>query len=118
LRALVKHQDPSGAWHQVVDEPGSYREFSSTCMITFAMLRGMRGGRLSREEFEPIVARAWPAILARVGEKGQLFDVCVGTGKHKTLRGYFDRPAIFAPDPRGGGMALLVAVEMARASKR
>lgn len=118
LRALLKHQDPDGSWHQVVDEPGSYRELSATCMITFAMLRGIRAGRLSKEEFQPTIDRAWLAILARVGPNGQLVDVCTGTGKQKTLRDYYDRPAIFGPDPRGGGMALLVAVEKGRQSSK
>ncbi|MGI9243045.1 MAG: glycoside hydrolase family 88 protein, partial [Verrucomicrobiales bacterium] len=40
LAALIEHQDASGMWHQVIDHPESYREFTSTCMITFAILRG------------------------------------------------------------------------------
>jgi unsaturated rhamnogalacturonyl hydrolase len=40
LRALLKHQDAGGAWRQVIDRPESYREFTSTCMISFALVRG------------------------------------------------------------------------------
>jgi hypothetical protein len=40
-------------------------------------------------------------------------DVCTGTGKQKSLRDYYDRGAILGPDPRGGGMAWLIASEMA-----
>ncbi len=113
MAALRKHQGPTGAWHQVIDVPGSYRELTCTCMITFAMVRGVRNGWLERKAYEPAIRRAWDAIRARVAADGGLVDVCTGTGKQKDLRAYLDRTAILGPDGRGGAMALLVAVEMA-----
>lgn len=113
LAALKTHQDPTGMWHQVIDVPGSYRELTATCMITFAMLRGMRHGWLDRATYEPCVRKSWPAILARIGSDGSLIDVCEGTGKQSSLRAYLDRKAILGFDDRGGAMSLLVATEMA-----
>lgn len=113
LTALKSHQDPTGMWHQVIDVEGSYRELTATCMITFAMLRGMKQGWLDRETYEPCVRKSWPAILARIGADGSLIDVCEGTGKQTSLRAYLDRKAILGPDDRGGAMAILVATEMA-----
>ena len=113
LAALRTHQDPTGMWHQVIDVEGSYRELTATCMISFAMLRGMKQGWLDRATYEPCVRKSWPAILARIGNDGSLIDVCAGTGKHMSLRAYLDRKAILGPDDRGGAMALLVATEMA-----
>lgn len=113
LAALRTHQDPTGMWHQVVDVEGSYRELTATCMITFAMLRGMKHGWLDRATYEPCVRKSWPAILARIGADGSLIDVCEGTGKQTSLRAYLDRKAILGPDDRGGAMSLLVATEMA-----
>lgn len=117
LAALRTHQDPTGLWHQVIDVEGSYRELTATCMISFAMLRGMKQGWLDRETYEPCVRKAWPAILARIGADGSLIDVCEGTGKQTSLRGYLDRKAILGPDDRGGAMSLLVATEMADFAK-
>ncbi len=114
MAALVKHQDPTGMWHQVIDDPGSYREMSSTCMITFAMIRGVRSGWLDEATFGPVIDKAFRAIKARIAADGTLVDVCTGTGKQKTLRDYYDRKAILGRDPRGGAMALLVTTEMAR----
>jgi unsaturated rhamnogalacturonyl hydrolase len=111
--ALVPHQDVTGAWHQVVDHPESYRELTSTSMITFAMLHGVRRGWLPKAQFQSSIERGWKAIKARVASNGSLVDVCTGTGKQKSLRDYFDRTAILGPDPRGGAMALLVATEVA-----
>jgi len=114
LAALVKFQDPTGTWHQVVNHPGSYREFTSTCMITYAMIRGVRRKWLDAGTFVPVIERAWPAIQARIAPDATLVDVCTGTGKQKNLRAYFDRTAILGADNRGGAMALLVTTEMAR----
>ena len=113
LMALLLHQDATGMWHQVIDHPGSYRELSCTCMITYALLRGMQGGWLDRATFEPAALRGWQAIRTRVAADGSLVDVCTGTGKQGSLRAYLDRTAILGKDPRGGAMALLVATEMA-----
>ena len=115
--SLAKYQDPNGCWHQVIDKPASYRELTSTCMITFAMVRGMRLKVLDEKTYEPIVQRAWYAIKTRVRADGRLVDVCTGTGKQQSLRAYYDRPAILGPDARGGAMALLVSTELAQWEK-
>jgi len=113
LQALLKYQDPNGMWHQVVNHEGSYREMTSTCMITFAMIRGVRLGILKEADYQPAITKAWTAIKSRITPTGVLVDVCTGTGKQKNLRGYFDRTAILGKDDRGGAMAITVSVEMA-----
>jgi unsaturated rhamnogalacturonyl hydrolase len=118
LKALLKHQDPTGMWRQVIDEAGAYREMTATCMITFAILRGLREGWLDEQEFLPAVQAAWPAIQERISANGELIDVCTGTGKQKSLQDYFDRPAILGKDERGGAMAFLVVTEYAHWSQR
>lgn len=112
IAALKKHQDASGCWRQVIDKPASYREFTATCMIGFAMLRGIDRGWLPHEEYAEPVRSAWEAVKLRVGADGKLVDVCTGTGKMKSLREYYDRPAILGRDDRGGAMGLLFSVEM------
>ena len=112
LAALIPHQDASGMFHQVIDHPESYREFTSTCMISFAITRGMRKGWLDRETYEPVVDQAWEAIKLRVAMDGQqVVDSCTGTGKQKDLRAYYERKAILGRDDRAGAMALMFATE-------
>jgi len=111
IRALALHQDPTGCWHQVIDRPESYRELTATCMITFAIIRGVHRGWLDAATYSPHIERAWYAIRTRIGSEGWLVDVCAGTGKQKSLRDYYDRTAILGRDARGGAMALLVASE-------
>tara|TARA_R110002096_G_scaffold16106_11_gene55025 strand:+ start:12184 stop:13173 length:990 start_codon:yes stop_codon:yes gene_type:complete len=114
LAALAKHQDAEGMWHQVIDHPESYAEFTGTCMITYAMLHGLRNGWLDRATYEPIVDRAWNAIKTRIALDGEsLTNVCESTGKQKSLEAYFQRRAINGRDQRGGAMALMVSTERA-----
>jgi unsaturated rhamnogalacturonyl hydrolase len=113
LAALKPHQDPlSGCWHQVINRPDSYREYTATCMIGWAMQRGIRRGWLAAEEYQPSVERAWTAIKERTAADGRLVDVCTGTGKQRTLDDYYRRPAILGRDDRGGAMGLMFASEM------
>ncbi len=111
MRAMAQHQDLTGLWHQLVDRPESYREFTSTAMTGFAITRGLRRGWLEREEFAPVADRAWRAIKARVKSDGTLVDVCRSTGRQRSLRAYYDREAILGRDDRGGAMALLFSTE-------
>lgn len=118
LRALRPHQDPgTGCWRQVIDEPGSYAEYTCTCMIGFAMQRGISRGWLDAAAFQPAVDSAWRAIEQRTSLTGNLVNVCTGTGKQKTLQDYLDRTAIQGRDDRGGAMGLLFATELLQAGK-
>jgi rhamnogalacturonyl hydrolase YesR len=113
LEGLVKHQDESGMWHQVIDLPETYLEFSATAMIGYALARGLREGWLD-EEWRPILDKTWNGIAARISDEGELEHVCVGTGPLATLDEYIVRPYTDGLDDRGGAMALWFAVEMAR----
>ena len=83
-------------------------------MIATAMLRGIRNGWIDRETYEPLVEKAWKAILARTGAEGRLVDVCESTGtRGLTDNDYLRRTAILGRDDRGGGMAMFFATELA-----
>jgi unsaturated rhamnogalacturonyl hydrolase len=113
MNALAPFQDEEGMWRQVIDFRGSYPEFSSTAMIATSILRGIRNGWLEARTWQPRVDRAWRAIVARVGADGVLMDVCESTNKQPSLDAYLKRAAILGRDPRGGGMALIFATEVA-----
>ncbi len=111
---LATFQDAeSGMWHQVVDMPASYQEFSATAMIGRAMLLGVRNGWLDRRAYLPRVQAAWRGVSARTFADGTVAEVCESTGKQASVEDYLRRESIWARDPRGGGMALQFAVEMA-----
>jgi rhamnogalacturonyl hydrolase YesR len=113
IATLARFQDAAGLWHQVVDEPASYAEFTATAMIGIAMLRGIQNGWLDAATYQPRLDKAWRAVLARTGSNGDLIDVCESTNKQATLQDYLRREAILGRDIRGGGMAFIFATEMA-----
>ena len=117
MTALKDQQSPDGAWREVVDEPGAYREETATAMLLTAMARGIRLGWLD-QTFTPTVERAWLALAAHVADDGTVIDVCTGTGVGPTKRYYLDRAAIIGADDRGGAMALLAAMEMRELRRR
>ena len=113
LAALAPYQDEDGMWHEVIDQPGVWPEFSATAMIGTAMQMGVRRGWLEARTFQDRIDRAWRAVSARTAPDGSLLDVCESTGKQKSAADYLRRAALAGRDPRGGAMALLFAVTMA-----
>jgi unsaturated rhamnogalacturonyl hydrolase len=114
MTALSRFQDENGMWRNVIDRPGAYAEYSATAMIGAAMVRGIRHGWLDRKTYQPLVDRAWQAILARTGADGRLIDVCESTGtRGLTDEDYLRRAALAGRDERGGGMAMFFATEIA-----
>ena len=113
MDSLGRLQHHSGMLNQVLDIPGSYLEFTATCMMGYAMARGIRLGFLS-DEFNSVVVQAWKGVSERVDEVGNVVDACSSTGVQENVREYVDRPAIFGYDDRSGGMAIWFAVEMER----
>ena len=113
LDGLVGTQNPSGMLPQVLDVPGSYQEFTGTCMLGYALARGLRRGWLDHSYQEPL-SLAWRGVSQRIDGEGNVVDGCASTGVQETVDQYLDRPAIFGFDDRSGGMALWFAVEMQR----
>ena len=116
LDALVDLQRQSGMLPQVLDFPGSYDEFTATCMMGYAIARGLRRGWLS-DDYRPPLDLAWQGVSERIDDVGNVVDACASTGVQQNVRDYLDRPAIYGFDDRSGGMALWFAVEMERLAR-
>ena len=112
MATLAKYQDEDGLWRQVVDHPGAYPEFTCTAMIGFAMLRGIRNGWLDPRTYQPLVDKAWQAVLTRSGPDGVFLDVSESTNKQPSFDAYLHRAAILGRDDRAGAMALMFATDM------
>ena len=110
---LLPYQDVDGLWHQVIDYPGSFAEITSTAMIATAIKRGIDQNWLDSETYQPVVDKAWKAVLTNSSFEGEFINVCEGTGKQRSLDAYLDREAIAGPDRRAGGLLLYFANEMA-----
>jgi len=111
MAAVQPLQDADGMWHQVIDKPASYAEYSCTAMIATSMRLAIRNKWIDRSYIRN-VERAWSGIKARTEPGGVLLDVCESTGKQKSETDYFHRAAVWGKDPRGGAMALLISTHL------
>ena len=111
MKGMVKAQDFEGMWHQVSNVQGSYSETTSTCMMGFALSRGLLMKWISGSVFENALSKAWEATNKRIGYNGSIIDACTGTGVQTNTIDYFKRPAITGFDDRAGSMAIWFSTE-------
>jgi len=70
-------QQPDGLWHPSLLDPGSFplKETSGSGFFTFALAWGINSGLLDRTAYEPVVRRAWNALVECVTLEGKLEHV-------------------------------------------
>jgi unsaturated rhamnogalacturonyl hydrolase len=115
IRALQKHQDASGLWHTLIDDPGSYLEASATAGFGYGILKSVRMGYIS-QEFEEMGLRAARAVIANIDAAGELKNVSFGTPVFADLDGYRKIP--LTSMPYGQAMAILCLGELRRTHVR
>ena len=110
IDSIIKYQDASGMWHQVVDHPESYEETSSSAMFVLSIARGITNGWID-ESYKENVIKGWNAIAAKISNDGIVQGICRGTGIGDDLEFYFTRETP-PNDPRGLGAVLNAGVEV------
>ncbi len=67
-------QDENGLWHASLLDPGSYPnpETSSSAFFLYALSYGVNSGLLPKEEFLPLIEKAWKGLVACVNGNGKL----------------------------------------------
>jgi unsaturated rhamnogalacturonyl hydrolase len=122
LLALLRYQDESGLWYQVVDKggrPDNWLETSCTCLFVYALASAVRQGVLGAEHAEAAL-RAYRGLLARVREdaKGRfvLPDICIGTSAGD-YENYVTRPTS-SNDLHGVGAFVMACVELHKLGMR
>ena len=111
IHGMIEVQDFEGMWHQVSNVKGSYAEITATCMMGFALSRGLLMQWISGSFFENALSKAWEATNKRISYNGTIVDACTGTGIQKNKIDYFKRPAITGFDDRAGSMAIWFSTE-------
>jgi unsaturated rhamnogalacturonyl hydrolase len=130
IQALVPFQDPAtGLWYQVLDRggaAGNYTEASASCMLVYALAKGIRKGYLA-PEYLTVAQSGYTGILEHlvmVDDGGQvhLTQICAvaGLGGEQWRDGsyeYYINEPIVTNDRKGVGAFLLASAEMERLSK-
>ncbi len=117
LDALLRVQQPGGTFGELVDLPGAWGELTSTCMIGYALARGLRLGWLPDDEavgYRAGLRACWRGLSERIDNAGNVVDGCISTGVMPDTRAYLNRTAVNGHDDRTGSLALWFACEMAR----
>jgi unsaturated rhamnogalacturonyl hydrolase len=91
METLLQYQAPDGMWHQLIDDPQSWAETSSTGMFTFAMITGVKNGWLDAKTYAPAARKAWLSVIKYINTEGDITNVCEGTNKKNDHQYYLDR---------------------------
>ena len=94
MATLLKHQDADGMWHQLIDDPASWPETSSTGMFAYAFITGVRQGWLDEKTYAPAARKAWLRLVTYLDPNGAIREVCAGTGARNDRQYYLDRPRL------------------------
>lgn len=125
IDSMVKYQDESGMWYQVVNfggMEGNYLETSGSAIFAYAILKGVRLGYLE-ESYRSCGVRAFEGICERYlhMEEGNmsLGGICLVAGlggkdkRSGTFEYYMSEPVV-KDDAKGVGPFLLAYTEMRR----
>ncbi|MCQ2006132.1 glycoside hydrolase family 105 protein [Rhizobium sp. NRK18] len=109
--SLRRHQDDSGLWHTLVDDPGSYLEASATAGFAYGLMKGVRKRYLG-SEYGAVAERAMKGVIDNISPAGELMQVSFGTAMGHDLDFYrqIKRTAM----PYGQAMAMLCLAELLR----
>ena len=91
MASLLKYQAEDGMWRQLIDDPDSWPETSSTGMFTFAMISGVKNGWLDEKTYGPAARKAWLKLITYLNEDADIREVCEGTNKRNDRQYYLDR---------------------------
>lgn len=111
VAGIAALQSGSGFWHQLLDRNDSYLETSATAIYVYCIARGINNGWLDAVSYAPVAQLGWSAVSTQINAKGQVENICVGTGMAFDAAFYYHRPVnVFAA--HGYGPVLLSGAEM------
>lgn len=73
-KRVAQLQDPKGYWHASMLDHKSYpnQEMSCSSFFCYALAYGVNSGLLDKSEYQPIVEKAWKAMVSCVNDEGKL----------------------------------------------
>lgn len=106
--AILKEQDSSGRWHQLLTLRDSFEETSGTAMFIYSFVHGYIKGLLT-DEFKKSALRGFEGLKQKIDIKGNIYGTCIGTGTQDTLEDYYKRETP-VNDSHGIGPVILAAL--------
>ncbi len=113
IKGLAALQGKDGFWHQLLDRPDSYEETSATAIFTYCIAHAINEGWIDAVTYGPVAHLGWEALSTKINDKGEVEDVCVGTGMGFDPAFYYYRP-VSVKAAHGYGPTLLAGAEMVK----
>lgn len=114
VQGIVSYQSDSGLWHQVINEPTSYKEASCTAMFVYGIARGLRFGWLDDAvDYKTVVSHGWNALTKyAITRQGHVHGVCSGSRYSFAPDYYMYDLRTVVNDNHGIGIMMLAGVEV------
>ena len=116
IAGLVPLQQKDGFWHQLLDRNDTYLETSCTAIFTYCIAHAINQGWIDALAYGPVAQLGWHAVERSINEKGQIENVCVGTGMGFDPAFYAYRP-VHVMAAHGYGPTIWAGAEMIRLLK-
>ncbi len=113
VKGLVATQSKDGFWHQLLDRNDSYEETSATAIFTYCLAHAINEGWIDAVTYGPVAQLGWEAVSTKINDKGEVEDVCVGTGMGFDPAFYYYRP-VSVKAAHGYGPVIWAGSEMVR----
>ena len=111
INGLMRYQDGTGFWHQLLDRNDSYLETSATAIYAYCIAHAANKGWIDPMTYAPTAILAWNAVSTKVNAEGQVEGTCVGTGMAFDPAFYYHRPVnVYAA--HGYGPVILAGAEV------
>ncbi len=106
----MSYQNSNGFLNQLLDDPSTFEETSSTAMMSLALSRGINMGWLDNSYKDKAIS-SWNSLTKQIGEDGTVYGICQGTGMSTDAEFYKTRKTP-DHDPRGVGAVITAGLEM------
>lgn len=111
IDSLIRLQDASGFWFNVLDRADSPKEVSGTAIFTMGIARGVKNGWLQGDKYRQAALKGWEALDTRIDPDGTVYDICVGTMCSEDVEFYVRRP-FYDNDTHGLFAVLFAGIEV------
>jgi unsaturated rhamnogalacturonyl hydrolase len=109
VKALARHQAPSGLWRTIIDDETAYEEASASAGFAYGIRKAVRKGYIAAD-YDPIGLKAAKAVCDAISPAGELTQVSFGTPVFMAVDDYKRIP--LTSMPYGQAMALLAVGEL------
>ena len=113
IAGLARRQHHDGFWHQLLDRNDTYLEASATAIYTYCIAHAINKGWIDVKAYGATALLGWQAVNQSVNDKGQVENVCVGTGMGFDAAFYAYRP-VHVMAAHGYGPAIWAGAEIIR----